>query len=297
MVTIMHTADETVSHVRKKPRVNAVNKANLNRIWGDSFARMIEIPKVIDDYNHWMGGVDQNDQLIANYCHQLHCKRIWMPLMFHSLDVLHVNAYLAHFRLQTDMRDRLEQKEFVLSLVEIMQERAIVMNYRQLRSAHEHTTTPPPVRKRQRINAKKPSLPIERLEPPMEAHVHTFSKTRSTCKYCSYLKLKSKQLHPTQTSPKVSNVYQMCSKCNVHLCEAHFQLYHTKDYNSSDDEDEKSRILKNFKKLFTSVIASLLLIQLGSIRGVHKGILVPPLQPVHFCICWRDSAVLTSYLF
>ena len=58
MVTTMHTHDETVSHVRKKPRVNAVNKANLNRIWGDSSARMIEIPKVIDDYNHWMGGID-----------------------------------------------------------------------------------------------------------------------------------------------------------------------------------------------------------------------------------------------
>ena len=106
-----------------------------------------------------------------------------MPLMFHSLDVLRVNAYLAHFRLQTNMRDQLEQKEFVLSLVEIMQERAIVMDYSQLRSAHEHTTTPSPVSKQQRINAKKPSLPVERLEPPMEAHVHTFSKTRSI--YCS----------------------------------------------------------------------------------------------------------------
>ena len=97
MVTTMHTNDETVSCVRKKPRVNVVNKANLNQIWGDSFARMIEIQKVIDDYNHWMGGINQNDQLIANYCHQLHCQWIWMPLMFHSLDVLHVNAYLAHF--------------------------------------------------------------------------------------------------------------------------------------------------------------------------------------------------------
>ena len=97
MVTTMHTHDETVSCVRKKPRVNVVNKANLNRI---RFARMIKIPKVIDDYNHWMGGVNRNDQLIANYCHQLHWNRIWMPLMFHSLDVLHVNASLAHFRLQ-----------------------------------------------------------------------------------------------------------------------------------------------------------------------------------------------------
>ena len=122
MVTTMHTPDETVSRVRKKPRVNAVNKANLNRIWGDHFTRMIKIPKVIDDYNHWMGGVDQNDQLISNYRHQLHCKRIWMPLMLHSLDVLHVNAYLVHVGLQTNVNNWLEQKEFILSLVEIMQE-------------------------------------------------------------------------------------------------------------------------------------------------------------------------------
>ena len=65
-----------------------------------------------------------------------------MPLMLHSLDVLRVNAYLAHVGLQTDAKNRLEQKEFILSLVEIMQERAIVMEYRRLRSAHEHTNTP-----------------------------------------------------------------------------------------------------------------------------------------------------------
>ena len=207
MVTTMHTPDKTVSRVRKKPRVNAVNKANLNRIWGEIFPRMIEIPKVIDDYNHWMGGVDQNDQLISNYRHQLHCKLIWMPLMLHSLDVLCVNAYLAHVGLQTEVNNWLEQKEFILSLVEILQEQAIVMEYRWLRSAHEHTNTPSPANKRQRINPSKLRLPIERLEPPMDAHVHTFSKTRSTCKYCSFLNLRSKQLHPKRSPLKVSDVY------------------------------------------------------------------------------------------
>ena len=88
-----------------------------------------------------------------------------------------------------------------------------------------------------------PHLPIERLEPPMDAHVHTFSKTRSTCKYCSVLNLRSKQLHPKRAPPKVSNVYRMCAKCNVHLCKAHFQVYHTKYYDSSDDEDE---VVENF---------------------------------------------------
>ena len=54
----------------------------------------------------------------------------------------------------------------------------------------------------------------------------------------------------------------MCSKCNVHLCDAYFQVYHTNDYDSSDDEDE---VVKKFElgysKLFTIAIVSLLLIQ------------------------------------
>ena len=168
---------------------------------------MIEIPKVIDDCDHWMGGVHRNDQLISNYCHQLHCKRIWMTLMLHSLDVLRVNAYLAHVGLQTNLNNQLEQKEFILSLVEIMKERAIVMEYMRLRSAHEHTNTPSPANKRQRFNPSKPHLSIERLDPPVDAHIHTSSKTRSTCKYCSFLDLRSKQLHPKRAPPKVSNVY------------------------------------------------------------------------------------------
>ena len=89
-----------------------------------------------------------------------------MPLTLHSLDVLRINAYLAHVGLQTDVKNWLEQKEFILLLVEIMQERAIVMESRRLRSVHEHTNTPSPANKRQRINPSKPRLPIERLEHP-----------------------------------------------------------------------------------------------------------------------------------
>ena len=47
-----------------------------------------------------------------------------------------------------------------------MQESAIVMEYRRLRSAHEHTNTPSPANKWQRINPSTRRLPIERLEPP-----------------------------------------------------------------------------------------------------------------------------------
>ena len=95
------------------------------------------------------------------------------------------------------------------------------------------------------------STPVSLIYPlkgwnPLDAHVHTFSKTRSTCRYCSFLNLRSKQLHPKRAPPKVSNVYRLCAKCNVHLHEAHFQVYHKKNYESSDDEDE---VVENFESV------------------------------------------------
>ena len=59
--------------------------------------------------------------------------------------------------------------------------------------------------------------------------------------------------------PRVSNVYRMCVKCNVHLCVAHFQPYHDQGDDNSihsstiDDEiGETDQVLK--KLLFYSLL-------------------------------------------
>ena len=54
----------------------------------------IRIPGCIDDYNHWMNGVNKCDQFVAYYRNCLRCRRIWMPIMFHALDIMGVNAYI-----------------------------------------------------------------------------------------------------------------------------------------------------------------------------------------------------------
>ena len=64
-----------------------------------------------------------------------------MPLMLHSLDVLHVNAYLVHVGLQTDVKNRLEQEEFILG----------------------HSPPPPP---------PPPEFPWSKLS--KDRHIHTF---------------------------------------------------------------------------------------------------------------------------
>ena len=74
MVSTIHEANETIVKVRKKPRITFTNRQNLEAVWGNNFEKAITIPKVIDNYNHWMLGVDKCDQLIAYYRHNLCCR-------------------------------------------------------------------------------------------------------------------------------------------------------------------------------------------------------------------------------
>lgn len=49
---------------------------------------------IIDEYNHFMYGIDLIDQLIAYYCPKIFCHCIWMPIMLCSFDILCVNLYI-----------------------------------------------------------------------------------------------------------------------------------------------------------------------------------------------------------
>ena len=65
-------------------------------------------------------------------------------------------------------------------------------------------------------------------------------KKWSSCKYCSYLALKHKAEEQRGEPPKVSNVFQMCSKCNVYLCSYHFNTYHDNNSDESDTTSDES---------------------------------------------------------
>ena len=76
MVSTVHTGckGEAVEADRRRPRINPINKNNVAHVWGNKHRRKISIPVIINDYNHWMNGVDIADQLIANYRPKLRCK-------------------------------------------------------------------------------------------------------------------------------------------------------------------------------------------------------------------------------
>jgi hypothetical protein len=54
---------------------------HVDKVWGDDSIVDIEIPADIDDYNHWMLGVDLADQMISYFAPDLRCKRTWLTML------------------------------------------------------------------------------------------------------------------------------------------------------------------------------------------------------------------------
>ena len=90
MVSNIHMGaeNESVMKPRKKPRINEFNRKHIRLVWGDEHVVSIKIPTIINDYNHWMLGVDLVDQLIAYYQTKIRCRRTWMSLLLYCLDII-----------------------------------------------------------------------------------------------------------------------------------------------------------------------------------------------------------------
>ena len=105
-----------------------------------------------------------------------------------------------------------------------------------------------------RVNHKHNQISPYILEGPRTEHFDTLSLKRSTCKYCSYEMVCLRANGSNGTPPRVSNVYRMCVKCNVHLCVAHFQPYHDQgddnSIHSSTIDDEIGETDQLFFKAF-----------------------------------------------
>ncbi|CAG8759333.1 13744_t:CDS:2, partial [Acaulospora morrowiae] len=60
---------------RRRPRETSSNANMVYQVFGNASRKELAIPKIIDDYNHYMGGVDIADQLRGYYNCQLTVRR------------------------------------------------------------------------------------------------------------------------------------------------------------------------------------------------------------------------------
>src|SRR6056300_271631 len=226
MVSTLHDGTETITRQRKRPRKTTTNMSFVDTVWGGDWVKEISIPGVIDDYNHWMLGVDKSDQLIAYYRPVIRVQRYWMAMMFHGLDILRTNTYIVYKNRTEDVRP-LDHKGFLIELLDAMIKRANYLTYWPTRQ-RSPTQATQRQQKKQRMGKHLLKLPPERFDRLKELHIPTTSdEGQRQCIYCCYLAAKEKA-DGNERTIKVKQPKRICNHCKVHLCVSHFDVYHSR---------------------------------------------------------------------
>ena len=79
VLSSIHKPDQSIEWVFRRPRKTLKNSSHVEKVWEDNRKSKIHILHLIYDYNHWMGGVDLQDQHVGYYNPNLDCRRIWIP--------------------------------------------------------------------------------------------------------------------------------------------------------------------------------------------------------------------------
>lgn len=112
LVSTVHKPHDVVLRSRRRPRITSTNRNNVSLVWNNNPVWEISIPRTLDNYNNGMNGVGIADQRIANYFTNFRCKRNWITLMIHSLNITR-NNYCIIYRNEKSNR-ALTQKQFFL---------------------------------------------------------------------------------------------------------------------------------------------------------------------------------------
>src|SRR6185437_10454825 len=204
MLTTIHNIGEewTVTCERCRPRETSSNANTVCRVFGNLSRKALEIPKIIDDYNHYMGSVDIADQLRGYYNCQLTVRRTWFPLFFWLLDTTLVNCFKLYCK-ATDQK--VASKEFRLDLAwDLINSTVEDVGKRITRSDLSNTrdTYLSLSKKFQDIYITETyNLPATHLIPG--GHFMEWRETRKSCVYCRYLskqgKIEIDHKNPPQT--------------------------------------------------------------------------------------------------
>ena len=92
----IHTVDKAEDFrekARNCPVKTLINGRIVRKVFGSEHMKNLQIPCLIDDYNHYMGGVDLANQFREAYETHKPTFRNWWPLFYWLIDVACVNAY------------------------------------------------------------------------------------------------------------------------------------------------------------------------------------------------------------
>ena len=113
MLTTVHPWNEVTRSLRRRPRSTSTNASMVRKAFAGCDRASFFIPTAIDDYNHYMGGVDIADQRRAGILHRIHnttftfindmntgytthqrALRNWLAFFYFFLDLSTTNAHI-----------------------------------------------------------------------------------------------------------------------------------------------------------------------------------------------------------
>jgi hypothetical protein len=110
-IHIVHTAHDFRNRIRKRPAKSSTNGYIVSKVFKDCTTKTLSTPTFIDDYNHFIGGVDLANQFQESYKVHKATLRTWWPLFYWLIDVVYVNSY----RLYLLHNQELETKTLLLT--------------------------------------------------------------------------------------------------------------------------------------------------------------------------------------
>lgn len=173
---------------------------------GDGGKEGVLVPKIINDYNYFMRGVDVVDQHFVYYAIGRKGVKWWRRVFYHLMEMAIVNAYAVYKINNPESRDKITHKGFRLQLAHLLCQPFLSSKSDHDDSCHSFRGRRP-VKGNMRLSGK---------------HFLYNSDKRGHCRVCA------KQVK-SNGKPKDTKIRTYCSKCNVHLCIGHcFETYHTK---------------------------------------------------------------------
>ncbi|CAK1587806.1 unnamed protein product [Parnassius mnemosyne] len=174
----------------------------------------IPCPKVIEEYNAHMGGVDTMDSYLGRYRIRMKSKKWTNRLFQHMLDMAVINSWILYKKVslkkKTNPKNILKLVDFRTELAETLcKYGAVSENKRGRPSMNRQENTS---KKRPKIGAQ--TLPPNDVRTDGVGHDKSYNTKRNQCKYANCKKLTS----------------VMCTKCKISLCDNRknncFQVFH-----------------------------------------------------------------------
>ena len=159
----------------------------------------IDRPEIVHEYNHFMGGIDLLDSLLAKYRYKMKSRRWYLYLFWHTLVIGLVNAWLVYRRdcslLSMQKREILNRRRFQAQVADAL----ILVNVSRKRGrpSLEDST----VLAEKKVCREIRNGPCDDVRKDCFAHWPAKTDKRGRCKVCV----------KNQTNT-------LCEKCNVRSC-------------------------------------------------------------------------------